>query len=188
MQELLFLKKYWVFFPIIFFSFFFLMLLMCTTSTGSSEGNVVSLTLKVPFEDGVDFSITSLFGERVDPIETDKIKFHTGIDLGASDGVNIVASLEGKVIEVGYSETGLGNYVYLEHNISGLKVYTIYGHMLDDSIVVKKGDFVETKQKIGVIGSTGKSTGTHLHFVICINKLSFDKEYLLDPINVIEGL
>lgn len=161
---------------------------MFTTSTVGSEKNIVSLNLKIPFEDGIDFRITSLFGERIDPIETDKIKFHTGIDLGASDGVNIVASLDGKVIEVGYSETGLGNYVYLEHNISGLKVYTIYGHMLEDSIVVKKGDIVTTKQKIGVIGNTGKSTGTHLHFVICINKLSFEKKYLLDPINVIEGL
>lgn len=188
MQELQFLKKYWTLFPVIFLFFFFCIILLFTSTTGGDETTAISLTLKTPFEDGVEFSITSLFGERQDPIETDKIKFHTGIDLAAIDGTNIVSSLDGKVIEVGYSETGLGNYVYIEHNISGIKVYTIYGHMLDNSIVVKKGDLVATKQKIGVIGNTGKSTGTHLHFVICIDKLSFDKKYLLDPINVIEGL
>lgn len=157
-------------------------------SSTSDETNAVSLTLKIPFEDGVDFAITSLFGDRIDPIEKDKIKFHAGIDLGADDGTNIVASFDGKVIEVGYSETGLGNYVYIEHNISGLKVYTVYAHMLDDSVVVKKGDLVQTKQKIGVIGSTGKSTGTHLHFVVCMGKLSFAKEDVIDPIYIIEGL
>lgn len=187
MQELQLIKKYGLLFSIGFFGLFFCMILLFSSTTNSSESTAVSITLQVPFEDNVNYVITSLFGERQDPIEPEKTKFHKGIDLAAPDGTNIVSSYDGVIISTGNSEE-LGNYVYIEHNVSGIKVYTLYAHMLDDSIVVKTGQKVKTKEKIGVIGSTGKSTGTHLHFVICIHQLSFELEYLLDPINVIEGL
>ena len=58
-------------------------------------------------------------------------------------------------------------------------LFTMYGHMLDDSIVVNVGDKVMKKQKIGTIGSTGRSTGIHCHFMISVDKLSFKQEDFL---------
>ena len=131
---------------------------------------------------------TSDFGYRVDPIDKSSISFHSGIDLSAPEGTDIVASADGEVIGTGYQENGLGNYVYLKHDLGGIVLYTMYGHMLDDSIVVEVGDIVKKKDKIGTIGSTGRSTGIHCHFMISVNKLSFQEEDLLNPIIVVEGL
>lgn len=188
MYELYLLKKYWIFIAIGFFSSIFCLILLCGVSTGSSESAVASAFLVRPFEDNINFVITSHFGERPDPIEEGKITFHSGIDMSAPEGTNIVASGEGKVIEVGYSEEGLGNYVYIEHDLGSLKMYTMYGHMLDNSIVVTKGQKVKQKDKIGIIGNTGRSTGVHLHFMVSMYKLSLLKDDLVDPIMVIEGL
>ncbi len=67
-------------------------------------------------------------------------------------------------------------------------MYTAYGHMLDNSIVVEKGDSVLKGQKIGEVGSTGASTGCHLHFMIMKGKISYKEEDLINPRFVIDGL
>lgn len=141
--------------------------------------------LTVPFKSGVDYIITSKFGTRTDPVYGGSA-FHSGIDLSAPSGTEIVASANGVVKETGYNANELGNYVYIEHVINGVTYYTAYGHMLDDSIVVKEGEPVTSKQKIGIIGSTGKSTGIHLHFSVMTPNLSFDKENLKDPLSIVK--
>ena len=161
--------------------FLLFVILLCATSSGGSEEAVVTAFFSTPFDEKIKYTITSNYGTRVDPIDSDKVTFHNGVDMSASDGTSIVASADGVVYEVGYSESGLGNYVYLEHDYGGLVLYSMYGHMLDDSIVVKVGDKIKTKDKIGTIGSTGRSTGTHLHFMISKNKISFNQEDLIDP-------
>src|SRR5574344_1670305 len=110
------------------------------------------------------------------------------MDLSAPSGTEIIAVGDGIVYETGYSETGLGNYVYLKHDMDGIIYYTVYGHMLDNSIKVIKDQEVKEGNVIGTIGSTGLSTGTHLHFTITSPILSFNKEYLVDPYYVINGL
>lgn len=165
----------------------FLVLLCCNSSSGNYS-IVVANYLSLPLESSASFNISSEFGNRIDPFGGDEEKFHTGVDLATSEGTNVVASGDGYIIETGFQENGLGNYVYIEHNFSGLIFYTVYGHMQDGSIVVSEGQKIKKGDKIGCVGSTGASTGNHLHFTITAPKLSFKKEYLINPIYVINGL
>ncbi len=91
--------------------------------------------------------------------------WHTGLDIGALYGVPILASESGVVLEAGWATTrGFGNYVKLGH---GLGFTTLYGHM--SVIRVKEGQWVNRGDQIGDVGSTGVSTGPHLHFEMRIN-------------------
>lgn len=171
----------------IFIFVFFIVLVCCSSTAGSSE-SLAYVNLATPFPDGTNFVLTSSYGYRIDPIDKLNISFHSGLDLSAPAGTDIVASGDGEVVETGFQEKGLGNYVYIKHDFGGATLFTMYGHMLDDSIVVQVGDKVVQKQKIGTIGSTGRSTGVHCHFTISVDKLSFKEEDLLDPIIVVEGL
>ena len=163
---------------------------MVVTSSGSSSSAVPLTSINdftAPFSEDVNYQITSYQGYRNDPFNPSETKFHNGIDLYAPEGTDIVASAQGKVYEVGYSATGSGNYVYIEHDINGVKYYSIYAHMSDDSIVVHAGELVEKKQKIGVIGKTGMATGIHCHFTIATPKLIFDEEHLIDVNTLIDN-
>ena len=101
--------------------------------------------------------IDSNYGNRQDPL-TGNIKFHAGIDFkGASDSVMVI--LPGKVSKVAYSE-GLGNYVEVAHN----DFTTVYGHL--SIILVWEGLKLESGTVVGLTGSTGRSTGDHLHFAL----------------------
>lgn len=115
-------------------------------------------------------NITSNFGLR----ELDgRSNNHSGMDISCgnqSGQDNIIAALDGTVIEVvnGYSDdrnqnAGYGNHVKIQHNNGDV---TIYGHMYLNSITVEVGDHVSQGQVIGKMGSSGNSTGTHLHFEI----------------------
>ena len=90
--------------------------------------------------------------------------FHSGIDIGAYWGSNIYASNSGKVIWVGWDPNGYGNYVMIDH---GGGVVTLYAH--SSRVLVSTGDYVGRGQVIAKIGSTGLSTGAHLHFEIRVN-------------------
>ncbi len=173
-----------------FSSLFFIifLVLLVSNSSGGDSSIVVANYFKIPFEDGTLYTITSEYGERDDPLNNGKNEFHKGIDLATSEGTNILSSADGYVVATGYDEGGFGNYVYIEHQFDGTTFYSIYGHMLDDSIVVSDGQKVKQGDKIGCVGSTGASTGYHLHFAITIDKLSFEKKYLVDPSYVINGL
>ena len=109
--------------------------------------------------------ITSPYGPRTYTLDGRRISsYHKGIDIGAPSGTKIVASNGGKVVTSAYNAGGYGNYVILDHG--GGKM-TVYGHMSKRGVSV--GQSVSKGQQIGKVGSTGRSTGPHLHFEIRIN-------------------
>lgn len=107
--------------------------------------------------------ITSAYGTRKDPI-TKKTSMHTGIDIGSGMGTEIYAANSGTVVVAGWSSKGYGNYVVIDH---GGGKSTLYAHM--SKIKTSKGAKVTKGSVIGLVGSTGYSTGPHLHFEILIN-------------------
>lgn len=128
-----------------------------SSSSGSSSYNG-SFTWPLPGY----HTITDPFGYRVHPI-TGKYKLHTGTDIAAPAGTTIVAAAGGTVVK-SCMTTAYGNYVVINH---GNGVITAYGHMTKRC--VSKGDTVTAGEKIGTVGSTGWSTGNHLHFEVMIN-------------------
>jgi len=111
--------------------------------------------------------ITSPYGMRNHPI-TGVYKLHTGVDIGAGYGVHILAANSGTVVTAGFNNA-YGNYVVIDH---GGGYATLYAHM--SKIVVSKGAKVVKGDHIGNVGSTGYSTGNHLHFEIIKNGSTID--------------
>lgn len=107
----------------------------------------------------VSGKMTSPFGWRVDPM-TGSQRFHGGIDLAAVSGTPVYAPQAGLVMYSGYYG-GYGNVVVLNH---GNSLYTLYGH--NSQLLVKAGETVYRGQTISKVGSTGRSTGPHLHFEV----------------------
>ena len=89
--------------------------------------------------------------------------YHPAVDIANSANPDILASQGGTVVTAGWNGGGYGNYAIVDH---GNGYRTLYAHMLNNSIVVRPGQVVKQGQKLGVMGSTGRSTGTHLHFEI----------------------
>ncbi|MCR5218923.1 peptidoglycan DD-metalloendopeptidase family protein [Treponema sp.] len=116
---------------------------------------------KKPLKGGYYFS--SRYGWRTSPFDSSRRSFHSGIDMACRTGTPIYAALDGRVTTAGWSDI-YGNYVIVTHH-SGYK--TLYGHM--NSISVKKGAYVTTSTVLGKVGSTGLSTGPHLHFSVYKN-------------------
>ncbi|GAA1553478.1 M23 family metallopeptidase [Brevibacterium picturae] len=108
--------------------------------------------------------LTSAFGPRVHPI-TGQESVHTGTDFAAPDGTPILALADGTVTVAEFSG-GYGGLVVIEHTIAGQTVATAYGHMWETGIHVSAGDRVSAGQHIGDVGSSGNSTGPHLHFEV----------------------
>lgn len=103
------------------------------------------------------------WGERKNPF-TKKKQFHHAIDFAAKEGTNIVAPAAGVVVKAQLDEKGMGNHILIKHN----DVYsTYYAHL--KSISVKMGDVLKKGQIIGQVGSTGISTGPHLHYEVFKN-------------------
>ena len=107
--------------------------------------------------------ITSVQGPRTHPV-TGQYKNHGGTDIGAAYGSNIYAAGGGTVTTVGNDPNGYGNYVMIDH---GNGMQTLYGHM--SSVAVSQGQSVSQGQTIGYVGSTGLSTGPHLHYEVYDN-------------------
>lgn len=114
-----------------------------------------------------DPNIYSYFGNRISPI-TGKKEYHSGIDIGGAYGADIVASLAGTVTKATWSSMN-GNHVVIDH---GNGVTTHYLHA--SKLLVSAGDYVKQGQVIMKCGSTGWSTGPHLHFTIRINGTPVD--------------
>ncbi len=128
-----------------------------SNSIPNAEGNI----LVPPMKSGT-YTMTSPYGYRIHPITGVK-KLHNGVDYAAPQNTPIYAMEEGYVLYAGKAR-GYGNWIVIKHPTNGL--YTIYGHMYDDGLYVKPGDYVFRGQKIGGVGSAGGSTGNHLHFCV----------------------
>jgi hypothetical protein len=156
-----------------------------------SSKNIIKNYYFVPYSEGFikELETKNIFRIRIisnedefiwpisNPLETSSVlgfrygRFHTGLDLPAVPGKPIIASMEGLVIYTGYAD-GYGKVIILEHKNN---YSTKYAH--NSVNFVKKGDFVKKGQIIGLVGSTGISTGNHLHFEIrCI-------EIPMDPLD-----
>ena len=108
------------------------------------------------------YNLTSPFGMRIHPVLKYE-RMHSGVDMAAPKGTPIYAAKAGKVTAAKYSSSA-GNYVSLNH---GDGFSSIYMHMTHS--IVSVGQYVSTGQVIGYVGSTGISTGNHLHFGIAYN-------------------
>lgn len=106
--------------------------------------------------------ISSDYGTRMHPTLGVE-KFHNGVDMAAPSGTPILAAYDGKVVAAAYNAS-MGNYVMIDH---GDELYTIYMHA--SSLYVSKGETVAKGQEIAAVGSTGRSTGPHLHFGVRLN-------------------
>ena len=104
-----------------------------------------------------------------------KNRRHQGVDLPLTVGTPIYATFPGKVRVSRYSESGYGHYVVIRHE-NGLE--TFYAHLSEKNVAV--GDWVNAGQVIGLGGSTGRSTGPHLHYEVRYQGFSFDPEWIID--------
>lgn len=117
--------------------------------------------------------LSSDYGRRDDPFNPDLAEFHTGLDIPAPYGTDVYAASDGKVVVSGVNG-GYGNCVIIEHS-AGLQ--TLYGH--NSELTVKVGDTVKKGDVIAKVGSTGNSTGNHVHFEVRVNGKHTDpKTYL----------
>ena len=146
------------------------------TSTSTSSGHVTNtvngITWYTPTK---NYVITSLYGPRVHPITGEVGKMHWGIDMAAATGTPVYATRGGVVTAAAFQDGGAGHYVKINH---GDGFGSVYMHMTH--FVVSVGDYVSAGQVIGYVGSTGGSTGPHLHFGISIDG------YYVDPLKYIK--
>jgi murein DD-endopeptidase MepM/ murein hydrolase activator NlpD len=117
--------------------------------------------------------LTSHFGTRPDPF-TGVSTYHTGVDMAAPTGTPIKAAMSGKIAYVGWSNV-FGNYVIINH---GNGYQTLYGHM--SKTLAHVGEEVSQGTRIGLVGSTGYSTGPHLHFTV------YKNGRLIDPLTLLK--
>jgi len=121
----------------------------------------------IPLGKPVSGTISSGFGSRSDPLNNKKAT-HEGVDIRGEQGDRIRATAGGKVLQA-FKNGSYGNYVKIDH---GNGYQTVYAHM--QNYLVKKGETVKQGQVIGQIGSSGRSTGPHLHYEILLNKNPVD--------------
>ena len=102
------------------------------------------------------------FGNRLDPF-TGQRDFHTGLDISTPVGTKVQAPADGVIVSCG-QKGGYGNSIILDH---GFGIVTRYGHLL--SAAVKRGQVVDFRQDLGLVGSSGRSTGSHVHYEVLFN-------------------
>ena len=138
--------------------------------------NLSPLTLSWPM---VHARITQPFGPSdvlLEPPLGPFAHFHTGVDMAAALGTPVMAAADGVVVAVAHTNVGYGYYVMIAH---GGGVITLYAHLMETDVSV--GDRVSRGQRIGLEGSTGLSTGPHLHFEVRINDGVVDPVLYLVP-------
>ena len=127
----------------------------------------------LPFMPLSEAKVSSGFGWRKHPI-TGKLNFHQGVDLIAKDRV-VRNILDGKVTHTGYHKN-LGNYVRVDHGA----LESIYGHL--SIILVKVSQDIPSGYPLGIIGSTGRVTGEHLHFSLMFNGVYINPWYFIQSL------
>lgn len=114
------------------------------------------------------------FGVQYDPF-TGTPQMHKGVDLAAPMGTPVVVTARGQVVSAGYDSGGLGNLIVIDH---GFGFVTRYGHL--SKILVRVGQQIDRGALIGLVGTTGNSTGCHLHYEVWRNGTALDPmDYLL---------
>jgi murein DD-endopeptidase MepM/ murein hydrolase activator NlpD len=116
--------------------------------------------------------ITSYFGPRINPY-TSRLKMHEGIDIGAPNGAQIRSPADGVVIFAGV-KPGFGKHVQIDH---GYGIETVYAH--SERLFVKTGQKIKRSDLLANVGSTGHSTGPHLHYEVRINGVPVDPFYFI---------
>ena len=139
-------------------------------SLATSPNGDKSIPFAYPLSQQV--SPSSSFGLRVNPFQHD-LEHHEGIDFPSEKGSPIYAAAAGKVMEAGY-DRGYGNQVTIDHGNGYVTKYAHAGQLL-----VRVGDRVEQSQTIALVGSTGKSTGPHLHYEVSYQNRPINPQYLL---------
>jgi murein DD-endopeptidase MepM/ murein hydrolase activator NlpD len=118
--------------------------------------------------------VTSGFGPRISPF-TEKPAWHDGLDIGAAPNTSVHAPAQGRITSIGY-DPKLGNIVRVDH---GFGIETLYGHLA--KALVKEGQRVERGDVIALVGSSGLSTGPHLHYMVKLNGQALDPtKYILE--------
>lgn len=144
--------------------------------TGTEEAKEVSKILKsfkqygrLPVDEKF-YNVVSGFGSRIDPFQHVSA-YHTGLDIAnvGIDKSNVYATLHGEVSKVGSDPEGYGNYIVLEHD--GFQ--TLYGHM-NSAPLFNVGDKVYAGDILGYVGTTGRSTGPHVHYEVNIGNVSLN--------------
>ena len=122
-----------------------------------------------PLESG---TLTSAYGDRIHPIDGTQ-EFHTGVDIAAPMGADLLAAYDGEVVEVGENDR-LGKYICLRHG-DGIEI--LYGHC--NEIVAQQGTTVKAGERVALVGSTGVSTGSHVHIRVSVDGTTCDPSALL---------
>lgn len=136
---------------------------MDSSALREAMGDLFKCPIRVPYR------LSSHFGWRADPF-TGVRSYHSGVDMACPQGTPIYAAMGGKVITAGWSNV-FGNYVIIDHH-NGYQ--SLYGHM--SKRIARKGQIVNQGDRLGLVGSTGYSTGPHLHFTV------YKKGRLTDPL------
>ncbi len=138
-------------------------------------------TIQWPFPIAVP--ISDPYGPRVAPCSGCST-FHKGVDFTPGYGAHIQAIADGVVINIDNVDWSYGQHVEIEHVIDGQKVVSLYAHMQVGSIKVTMGQHVKVGDEIGLVGTTGESTGPHLHLEIHVNGVAVDPfEWLKEHAN-----
>lgn len=136
---------------------------MDNTALREAMGDLFKCPIRVPYR------LSSHFGWRADPF-TGVRSYHSGVDMACPQGTSIYAAMGGRIITAGWSNV-FGNYVIVDHQ-NGYQ--SLYGHM--SKRIARKGQVVNQGDLLGLVGSTGYSTGPHLHFTV------YKKGRLTDPL------
>jgi murein DD-endopeptidase MepM/ murein hydrolase activator NlpD len=138
----------------------------------SSFTNDPTGTIQWPFLTGVP--ITSGFGGRQVAGCSFCSTNHMGVDFAPGEGTPIRVIAAGTVIKVQANDGGFGNDVWVEHDVDGKQFVSVYGHMEDNSFKVVTGQLVVVGDVLGLVGSTGNSTGPHLHLEVHVDGVPVD--------------
>ncbi len=167
---------------------------VCKEDEIESSGQIDSVQNK-PFSSPLDFdklSITSFFMEERIIYEEENI--HSAWDFGASAQTPIYSVCDGEVIKNSFTyqnntidkNGGAGNYITIKCNVDDIEYEVLYGHLYPNSSKVKVGDKTTQWQQIASVGTTGYSTGNHLHFQVSTNGQNVDGLSLIDFTNINE--
>lgn len=143
-----------------------------TEALSQEEKDIANVKATTTFIKPVEGSISSRFGQR-EPTTSTVPKNHTGVDIAANIGTKIISSTGGEVV-LASEEGDYGKHLKIQIN----EVSIIYAHC--NNLYVKQGDIVTQGQEIAEVGSTGNSTGPHLHFEIRISEKIIDPEKILE--------